>query len=63
MKQVMITEDEYGDNNALYSMIDFIKDNADAMPFDEINKIIKLKVNESCYVSTHCGYVTVTRIK
>ena len=63
MKELMITEDEFGDNVILSSMIDFIKENSDAMPFDEVNRVLKLKVDESCSISTHCGFVTVTRIK
>ena len=63
MKEVMITEDEFGDNTVMSSMIDFLKENHDAMAFEESNRVLKLKVDESCSISTHCGFVTVTRIK
>ena len=63
MKEVMITEDEFGDNVVLSSLTDFIKENSDGMHFDDTNMLLKLKVNESCDISTHCGFVTVTRIK
>ena len=63
MKEVMITEDEFGDNVVLSSMTDFIKENHDTMAFEESNRVLKLKVDESCSISTHCGFVTVTRIK
>ena len=63
MKELMITEDEFGDNAVMSSMIDFLKENSDAMPFVEANRVLKLKVDESCSISTHCGFVTVTRTK
>ena len=63
MKQLMISEDEFGDNVVLSSMIDFIKENSDGLTFKEMNSLNKLQVDDECYVSTHCGYVTVTRIK
>ena len=69
-KELMIQEDEFGDVGTgsnvkviLSSMIDFLKENHDAMAFEESNRVLKLKVDESCSISTHCGFVTVTRIK
>lgn len=60
-KALMIQEDD--NNVVLSSMIDFIKENSDTMAFEELNKVLKLKVDESIDISTHCGFVTVTRIK
>ena len=60
MKQLMITEDN---TMVLSSLSDFVKENADTMSFTESNQVLQLKLDESCYISTHCGYVTVTRIK
>ena len=60
-KALMIQEDD--NNIVLSSLTDFIKKNHDTMAFEESNKVLRLKVDESCSISTHCGFVTVTRIK
>ena len=60
-KALMIQEDD--NNIVLSSLTDFIKENHDTMAFEESNRVLRLKVDESCSISTHCGFVTVTRIK
>ena len=59
MKQILINDNEPTQSN----LIDFINYNIDGLTFEEINKLNKLKVNESIYISTHCDSVEIIRTK
>ena len=48
MKQILIN-----DNQAIQSnLIDFINYNIDGLTFDDINKLNKLKVNQSVFINS-----------
>ena len=59
MKEILINDSEPIQSN----LIDFINYNIDGLTYKEINKLNKLKVNQSIYISTHCNYIEIIRTK
>ena len=59
MKEILINDSIPIQSN----LIDFINDNIEGLPFEEINNLSKLKVNESIHISTHCDCIEIIRIK
>ena len=64
-KQIIIIE-EYAplERSIIRSNLqDFIKYNIDALTFEEINSLNRLKLDSTMLLSTHCNCVEITRIK